>query len=191
MSFAEAGIALAGSNGSARPRSAAVPGMNWATPCAPAGLTAPGRKALSRQIRRVKKLTGRPSPFAESSTMPHRTASVLSLAGSCGSACARPDVAEASPTRASASAEARRLTLARCLNIGRLYPSRRRARRPARALSSQCGEPINDKIGDLFPAGLDDRHMAAPVERAEFGYRAAMPVARKIGTAKPPLRPSS
>ena len=72
MSFADAGIAVAGSNGSASPRSEAVPGMNCATPSAPAGLTAWGWKALSRQMRRVKKLTGSPSALAELSTMPHK-----------------------------------------------------------------------------------------------------------------------
>jgi hypothetical protein len=40
------------------PRSLAVRGMNWATPCAPAWLTTPGRKLLSRQIKRVKKAGG-------------------------------------------------------------------------------------------------------------------------------------
>jgi len=34
--------------------------MNWATPRAPAGLTAVGLNALSRQMSRVKKPTGSP-----------------------------------------------------------------------------------------------------------------------------------
>ncbi len=44
---------------------------------------------------------------------------------------------------------------------------------------------MNDKISDLFPAGLDDGHMAATVERAEIGYRPALPVARKIVEGEP------
>ena len=39
--------------------------MNWATPCAPAGLTAAGRNELSRQMSLVKKATGSPSALAE------------------------------------------------------------------------------------------------------------------------------
>jgi hypothetical protein len=39
------GHGLLGVEGSTRPRSRAVPGMNWATPCAPAGLVTPARKA--------------------------------------------------------------------------------------------------------------------------------------------------
>ena len=39
--------------------------MNWATPCAPAGLTAVGLNALSRQMSRVKKPTGSPSDMAD------------------------------------------------------------------------------------------------------------------------------
>ena len=64
-----------------RPRSPAVCGMNWATPCAPAGLTAVGRNALSRQMSLVKKSTGSPSVLAEDSTIPHRVASALSVSG--------------------------------------------------------------------------------------------------------------
>jgi hypothetical protein len=48
-----------GSNGSARPRILAVPGMNCATPCAPAWLTASGLKRLSCQMSRVKNSAGR------------------------------------------------------------------------------------------------------------------------------------
>src|SRR5436189_164458 len=51
-------MACSGSNGSASLRSAAVPGMNCATPCAPAWLLTLGRKLLSCQISRVKKSTG-------------------------------------------------------------------------------------------------------------------------------------
>ena len=40
------------------PRSAAVPGMNWAMPCAPAAEVAPARNANSCQISRVRKATG-------------------------------------------------------------------------------------------------------------------------------------
>ena len=43
-----------------------------------------------------------------------------------------------------------------------------------------CGEPMNDTIGDLFPAGLDGRHWTAAIECAQFGYPAAPPAARKI-----------
>ncbi len=63
------------------PRSLAVPGMNWATPCAPAGLTAVGRNELSRQMSLVKKSTGSPSALAEASTIPHKVASALSVSG--------------------------------------------------------------------------------------------------------------
>ena len=55
--------------------------MNWATPCAPAGLTAVGRNELSRQMSVVKKSTGSPSALAEASTMPHRVASAWSVSG--------------------------------------------------------------------------------------------------------------
>ncbi len=51
-------MAWAGSNGSARPRSAAVAGMNWAMPCAPLGLTAPALKLLSCHSSLVKNPTG-------------------------------------------------------------------------------------------------------------------------------------
>ena len=61
------------------PRSFAVPGMNWATPCAPAGLTAFGRNELSRQMSLVKKSGGSPSALADASTIPHRVATALSL----------------------------------------------------------------------------------------------------------------
>jgi hypothetical protein len=60
------------------PRSFAVPGMNWATPCAPAGLTAFGRNELSRQMSLVKKSAGSPSALADASTIPHRVATALS-----------------------------------------------------------------------------------------------------------------
>ena len=88
-SFAEAGIAVAGSNGSASRRSDAVPGMNWATPRAPAGLTAPGWNALSRQMSLVKKSIGSPSVLAEVSTIPHSVAKASSLAGSAAPAAVR------------------------------------------------------------------------------------------------------
>src|SRR6516225_5412570 len=67
-SFAEWAIASIGSKGSARPRAFAVAGMNCATPCAPARLTAVGSKRLSCQISRAKKSTGRSfSPAAAAS----------------------------------------------------------------------------------------------------------------------------
>src|SRR5262249_28678174 len=47
------GIACSGSKGSARPRACAVSGMNCAIPWAPAQLTTPERKLLSRQMTRV------------------------------------------------------------------------------------------------------------------------------------------
>jgi hypothetical protein len=50
----------AGSNGSDNPRQRAVPGINWAMPCAPARLTAFGSKLLSWRINRIKKSMGRP-----------------------------------------------------------------------------------------------------------------------------------
>ena len=50
--------ATSGANGSARPRQRAVPGMNCAIPCAPAGLTALASKRLSCQINRKKKDAG-------------------------------------------------------------------------------------------------------------------------------------
>jgi hypothetical protein len=52
-------MASIGSKGSASPRAFAVAGMNCATPCAPARLTAVGSKRLSCQISRAKKSTGR------------------------------------------------------------------------------------------------------------------------------------
>ena len=45
-----ASIACSGSNGSFNPYDAAVPGMNWAIPCAPAGETAFGLKFDSARI---------------------------------------------------------------------------------------------------------------------------------------------
>jgi hypothetical protein len=45
--------------GSVNPRRAADPGMNWAMPSAPAGLTAAGSNRLSFQMRRAKKSGGR------------------------------------------------------------------------------------------------------------------------------------
>ena len=53
-------MAAFGSKGSSRPRSAAVPGMNCAMPCAPLGLTAPGLKRLSFQMSRTKNIAGNP-----------------------------------------------------------------------------------------------------------------------------------
>src|SRR3984893_13947902 len=64
-------MACSGSNGSARPRACAVVGMNWAIPSAPARLTTPGRKVLSRQITRVMKSTGRWAACAERSIVRH------------------------------------------------------------------------------------------------------------------------
>src|SRR5947209_15932274 len=64
-------MACSGSNGSARPRAAAVDGMNWAKRSAPAGLTTPARKLLSRQITRVTNSTGRCAAWAERSIVRH------------------------------------------------------------------------------------------------------------------------
>src|SRR5204862_4229794 len=64
-------MACSGSNGSARPRVAAVDGMNWAMPSAPARLTTPARKLLSRQITRVTNSTGRCAACAERSIVRH------------------------------------------------------------------------------------------------------------------------
>src|SRR3984893_7335216 len=58
-SFADSAIASSGSKGLERPRQFAVAGINCATPCAPARLTADGSNRLSRQISRAKKLVGR------------------------------------------------------------------------------------------------------------------------------------
>jgi hypothetical protein len=68
---ADFGIACSGSNGSASLRSAAVPGMNCATPWAPAWLVTLGRKLLSCQISRVKKSTGKCCAVAAPSIMRH------------------------------------------------------------------------------------------------------------------------
>src|SRR5271166_6746894 len=46
-SFADWAIASSGSKGLESPRQFAVAGMNWATPCAPARLTAAGSNRLS------------------------------------------------------------------------------------------------------------------------------------------------
>jgi hypothetical protein len=54
-SFADSAIASSGSKGLERPRQFAVAGINCATPCAPARLTADGSNRLSRQISRAKK----------------------------------------------------------------------------------------------------------------------------------------
>jgi hypothetical protein len=53
--------------------------MNWATPCAPARLMAPGRKLLSRQINRVKKSTGMRWVVAAVSIIRHSAWSIVSL----------------------------------------------------------------------------------------------------------------
>src|SRR6516164_9208404 len=52
-------MASRGSKGLERPRQFAVAGMNCATPCAPARLTAVGSNRLSCQISRAKKSVGR------------------------------------------------------------------------------------------------------------------------------------
>ncbi len=64
--------------------------MNWATPCAPAGLTAFGWNELSRQMSFVKYPTGSPSALAEVSTIPHRVASALSVSGPASPLAASP-----------------------------------------------------------------------------------------------------
>ena len=89
------------------PRSLAVPGMNWATPCAPAGLTTAGRNELSRQMSLVKNATGSPSALAEASTIPHRVAIALSLSGPASACAPRP------PTRSASAASAILISLAR------------------------------------------------------------------------------
>ena len=76
--------------------------MNWATPCAPAGLTAVGLNALSRQMSRVKKPTGSPSAMAEDSTIPHRVASALSVSGPASPPAVRSLSQTISAARASA-----------------------------------------------------------------------------------------
>ena len=72
------------------PRADAVPGMNWATPCAPAGLTASVRNELSRQMSLVKYPTGSPSDLAEASRIPHRVARALSVSGPASGLTGRP-----------------------------------------------------------------------------------------------------
>ena len=59
IEYVRAAMASSGSKGLERPRQFAVAGMNCATPCAPARLTAAGSNRLSCQISRVKKSVGR------------------------------------------------------------------------------------------------------------------------------------
>ncbi len=81
-------MARRASKGSVRPRSAAVPGMNCAMPCAPFGLTASERKRLSFQISRVKKPTGRSWSAAEVSMRSQRVSWVASASSAAVSAAA-------------------------------------------------------------------------------------------------------
>ncbi len=82
--FAACGMACSGTKGSTRPRSAAVEGMNWATPCAPAGLTARGRNPLSTQSSRVRISPGNEVARAAASIRPENKLPGVSAAASMG-----------------------------------------------------------------------------------------------------------
>ena len=58
--------------------------MNWAMPCAPAGLTTRGLKPLSCQIRLAKNGAGRPLARATETMALHRPAREIGRAGSAG-----------------------------------------------------------------------------------------------------------
>ncbi len=79
-------IAGPGSYGSARPRLAAVSGMNCATPAAPAGLVTSVRNPLSCHNTRVRKAVGSRLFSAAASTI--RQIASWGLAGRCASPCA-------------------------------------------------------------------------------------------------------
>ena len=104
-SLAATGIACSGSNGSAKRRSAAVSGMNWAMPCAPAGLVTPAWKRLSTQTRRVRRPTETWLECAALSTIQQAVSSIVSVdlacAGSAPTATAdtnSPMVSQAKPS---------------------------------------------------------------------------------------------
>src|SRR6516164_7209319 len=63
-------MASSGSKGLERPRQVAVAGMNCATPCAPARLTAVGSNRLSCQISLAKKSVGRSFSVAAAASAP-------------------------------------------------------------------------------------------------------------------------
>src|SRR5262249_34521611 len=91
---ADFGSACTGSNGSSRPRSAAVRGMNWAMPCARSplrvrGPTTSAWKRLSCQITRAKNSSGKFCARAALSIMRQsdsRTSTFPARAGGGGAA---------------------------------------------------------------------------------------------------------
>src|SRR5690554_6506544 len=127
------------SKGLARPRIFAVPGMNWAMPSAPAGLTAPGSKRLSFQIRRARKSFGRPCRSASVAIRSQTSPSNLSRAESaCGGS------ASAARTKASHARQSRQAANApHHLLLGRL------------GLDTAAEAPL-DIVGDHFLEFLGD-----------------------------------
>jgi len=73
-------MASPGAKGFIKPRSAAVAGMNWAMPCAPAGLTAMGRNLLSTQSSRISISGGNELARAAASMLPDNKVSGVSAA---------------------------------------------------------------------------------------------------------------
>ena len=114
--------------------------MNWATPRAPAGLTASGRNELSRQMSLVKKPTGSPSVLAELSRIPHSVTIALSVSGPASATAVR----QLSPRISAASAMATSLT-----NLARWRRPSKSAYSPHLAPSLQFGGSVRELGADF------------------------------------------